>query len=85
MHDGSFHCDLNLRPNSKTYSEACAINALEKVIDHYMSGGKTPSNKNTNLIRPFSLTNIEKQDLINFLLSLTDQEFISNPKFSNPF
>jgi cytochrome c peroxidase len=84
MHDGSFHCDSALKPSIGTYSEACARNALGKVIDHYMSGGKTPSNKDTIFIRSFSLTSTEKQDLINFLLSLTDEEFIVDPKFSNP-
>jgi len=85
MHDGSIHCDANLRPTPGVYSLGCATNALGKVIDHYRSGGKTPSNKDSNLIRPFSLTSQEKQDLINFLVSLTDYEFISNPKHSNPF
>ena len=85
MHDGSFHCDSNLRPTPGVYSEACARNALEKVINHYMTGGSLPSNKNINLIRQFSLSSTEKQDLINFLMSLTDQEFRKNPKFSNPF
>jgi cytochrome c peroxidase len=84
MHDGSFHCDVALRPTVGVYSEDCARNALGKVIDHYMSGGKTPSNKDTALIRNFSLTSTEKQDLINFLLSLTDEEFITDPRFSNP-
>ncbi len=32
-----------------------------------------------------SLTESEKQDLINFLHTLTDYEFITDPKFSNPF
>ena len=85
MHDGSIHCDLSLRPAIGIYSEACARDALGKVINHYMSGGKNPSNKETNLIKPFSLTANEKEDLINFLLSLTDLEFITNQKISNPF
>jgi cytochrome c peroxidase len=84
MHDGSIHCDTALKPSSGTYSEDCARNALGKVIDHYMSGGKTPSNKDTAFIRSFSLTSTEKQDLINFLLSLTDEEFIVDPRFANP-
>lgn len=85
MHDGSIHCDTNLKPTPGVYSEECAKNALGKVIEHYKSGGQTPSNKDTTLIRGFTLTQTEKDDLINFLLSLTDQEFISNKEFSNPF
>ena len=83
MHDGSFQCDNP--PGSGSYSEACARNALGKVIDHYMRGGLLPSNKDTTLIRSFSLSQQEKNDLIEFLMSLTDQEFISNSSFSNPF
>ncbi|MCB1157598.1 MAG: di-heme enzyme [Leptospiraceae bacterium] len=37
------------------------------------------------LIRKFSLSSGEKADLINFLKSLTDETFISNPAFSDPF
>ena len=85
MHDGSIHCDANLKPNPGVYSEDCAKNALGKVIEHYKAGGLTPSNKDTTLIRGFTLTQTEKDDLINFLLSLTDQEFISNKELSNPF
>ena len=33
----------------------------------------------------FSLSDTEKQDLINFMLTLTDMEFITDPRFSNPF
>lgn len=83
MHDGSFQCDNP--PTAGTYSETCARNALGKVIDHYMRGGLSPSNKDTTLIRGFTLTAQEKTDLIEFLLSLTDQEFISNSDFSKPF
>lgn len=33
----------------------------------------------------FSITESEIQDLVAFLESLTDQAFISNPRFSNPW
>ena len=56
---------------------------LEAIIEHYNSGGKPFINKDT-LMRPLFLTDTEKQDLINFLKSLTDWELINNPKFKNP-
>ena len=59
-----------------------SIENLEEVVEHYMSGGKNHRNKN-ELIVPFSLTKREKRDLINFLHSLTDQEFIQNTDFAN--
>ncbi|MCZ8238841.1 MAG: di-heme enzyme [Leptospiraceae bacterium] len=88
MHDGSIMCDNANNPkitSGKTI-EDCARDALGKVIDQYASGGVAPvhSNVDTSLIRSFAIQPQEKQDLINFLLSLTDQRFLSDPKFSNP-
>ena len=51
--------------------------SLSEVIDHYASGGKNHPNK-SNLIRQFDLSAQEKEDLIHFLESLTDQSFINN-------
>jgi cytochrome c peroxidase len=85
MHDGSIDCDSNLKPATKVYSEDCAKNALGKVISHYQSGGKSPSNKNSTLIRPFNLTPTEKEDLIQFLLSLTDQDILTKNSLASPF
>lgn len=50
---------------------------LNAVIDHYNNGGKNHINK-SSLIKPLALTVQEKQDLINFLKSLTDSSFIQN-------
>ncbi len=94
MHDGSIMCDNNTNPNHATgiaagaTNRTCARNALTKVVEQYMAGGvgspKHPS-VDTTLIRPFSLTTQEKTDLVEFLLSLTDTEFLSNPALSSPF
>lgn len=81
MHDGSIDCS----DSNKDNKEACAREALGKVLDHYMSGGQNHPNKDTTLIREFSFTPQEKEDLIEFLMNLTDEEFITNPDFSNPF
>jgi cytochrome c peroxidase len=54
---------------------------LETVIAHYESGGKTHIHK-SEMIKAFSLSNKEKQELIAFLYSLTDQEFVENEIFS---
>lgn len=55
-------------------------NTLEEVIDHYASGGQAHPNKNP-LVSGFSITTQEKIDLINFLNTLTDDEFLNNPEF----
>lgn len=38
----------------------------------------------TTLIRPFPMSAQEREDLINFLLSLSDEEFTKDSRFSNP-
>jgi cytochrome c peroxidase len=57
-----------------------SIATLADVVEHYQSGGENHFNKN-NLIQPLNLTNTEKQDLVAFLKSLTDESFINNPLF----
>ena len=39
----------------------------------------------SDFVSGFEMTPEEKQDLLNFLFSLTDNEFITDPRFSNPF
>jgi cytochrome c peroxidase len=57
---------------------------LEEVLDHYSAGGHGLVNEDTNIL-PFPLTEQQKQDLIAFLKTLTDESFLTNPAFSNPF
>jgi len=58
------------------YMHDGSILNLEKVIEHYMSGGKAHANKDS-IITPFELNQKEKQDLLAFLRSLTDSTFIN--------
>ena len=37
------------------------------------------------LIRPFAMSNQERDDLLAFLQSLTDASFLINPAFSDPW
>ncbi len=53
---------------------------LEDVISHYNSGGKNHTSK-SNLIKPLALSPQEQQDLISFLNTLTDNQFIKNKNF----
>jgi cytochrome c peroxidase len=57
---------------------------LDEVLEHYSSGGKKHPNKDVR-IQPLHLTNSEKAALIAFLKTLTDQKFLEDPKFSDPF
>jgi cytochrome c peroxidase len=53
---------------------------LEEVIEFYMSGGNNTPNQNP-LIRPFNLNAQEQQDLLNFLLALSDEEFVVDEQY----
>ena len=57
---------------------------LEAVLDHYSSGGKNHPNKDIRM-QPLKLTGSEKAAVIAFLKTLTDQHFLSDPRFADPF
>ena len=56
---------------------------LRAVIDHFDQGGHGHPLQ-PNSIRPLGLSNQEKADLLAFLESLTDREFLTNPAFGRP-
>lgn len=66
---------------------------LEEVVEHYNSGIKMHPNLHSNLRdekdytkpKQMNMTAEEKQALVAFLQTLTDETFISDPRFSNPF
>lgn len=62
------------------YMHDGSLATLEEVVEHYMSGGKAHPGKDP-VIQPFTLSDQERTDLINFLKSLTDESFLTNPKF----
>ena len=77
MHDGSLH-------------------SLDDVFDHYIHGGRIvfegpnagDGSKNPNkstFVSGFTLTLQQRGDLKAFLESLTDEDFLHNPQFSNPW
>ncbi len=78
------------------YMHDGSIGTLEEVIDHYADGGRTirtgefkgASKNNPNksaFVKGFRLTAQEKRDLIAFLKSLTDEKFLRDPRFSDPW
>lgn len=64
---------------------------LEEVIDHYSSGIQNHSSLITPLVNSsgqvgqFNFTQAEKEALIAFLNTLTDEEMINDEKYSDPF
>lgn len=81
---------------SAPYMHDGSIGTLEGVLAHYSRGGRRidsgpyagDGSKNpykSALLAGFSLTDQETQDVIEFLRSLTDQEYISRCDISDPF
>ena len=64
------------------YMHDGSMEILEEIILHYESGGKDYPNK-SGLIEPFTLTETERNELVLFLKTLTDESFINNPLFKN--
>jgi cytochrome c peroxidase len=65
------------------------FNTLEQVINHYDNDIRTSNSLDGALQATQStglmLTNQDKMDLVNFLKTLTDHDFLTNPAFKNPF
>ncbi|HEV3089456.1 MAG TPA: MbnH family di-heme enzyme [Candidatus Elarobacter sp.] len=73
-----------------------SVKSLEEAIDHYAAGGRTiaagpyagdgsKSPLRDTQLRGFKITPQERSDLVAFLQSLTDDKFLHDPRFSDPF
>jgi cytochrome c peroxidase len=65
------------------YMHDGSLPTLDAVLDHYVRGGHKNPLQDAR-IRPFALSQTERADLLEFLQSLTDREFVENPEFSAP-
>jgi cytochrome c peroxidase len=65
------------------YMHDGSVATLEFAVAHYASGGVKSPVKSEH-IKGFSIGPQEKKDLIAFLESLTDKEFVTNPDFGPP-
>jgi cytochrome c peroxidase len=65
------------------YMHDGSLPTLEAVLDHYVRGGQKNPLQDSR-VRPFVLSQTERADLLEFLKSLTDREFVENPEFSDP-
>lgn len=57
---------------------------IETVMDHYMSGGNPTAGRDP-LVNDIKLSEIQREQIIAFLKTLTDNELLTDPAFSNPF
>jgi len=69
------------------YMHDGSIASLSEVIDHYAAGGRAGRDNPLKdpLVSGFELTREEREDVIAFLEGLTDQAFITNPAFADPW
>ncbi|WP_394832134.1 di-heme enzyme [Pendulispora rubella] len=78
------------------YMHDGSISTLDEALDHYAAGGRTiatgpyagngsKSPLKSDLVVGFVITAEQKADVVHFLESLTDNEFLHDPRFSNPW
>ncbi|HVT94671.1 MAG TPA: di-heme enzyme [Bryobacteraceae bacterium] len=67
------------------YMHDGSIATLDQVLEHYEAGGRLADPNKTHILRPFRLSPEEKNDLIEFLKSLTDEELLHDPRWSDPW
>jgi cytochrome c peroxidase len=78
------------------YMHDGSVATLRDVVRHYARGGRavlsgpyagdgSTSPLKSGLVRGFSITEEEMDDVIAFLESLTDSSFLSDPRLSDPF
>jgi cytochrome c peroxidase len=78
------------------YMHDGSIATLDAVLDHYAAGGRTIKDGphagvgrdnplKSSFVPGFEMTPDERADLIAFLKSLTDENFLTNPKLSDPW
>jgi cytochrome c peroxidase len=57
---------------------------LSEVMNHYVSGVQKSKTLSPDLAEPIHLNDNEKVDIIAFLLTLSDKQFVFNPQFAFP-
>jgi cytochrome c peroxidase len=78
------------------YMHDGSIATLDEVIDHYAAGGRTiqagphagagrANPLKSSFVPGFTLTAAERADLLAFLHALTDEPFLTDPRFANPW
>lgn len=67
------------------YMHDGGIATLREVIDHYAAGGRAAHANRSPLLRPFTLTPAERDDLLAFLDSLTDLDALVDSRWDDPW
>jgi cytochrome c peroxidase len=85
----------NIAVTAPYFHDGSAL-TLREVLEHYAAGGRTIAEEpnagvgsespfRSDLVSGFVLTDSEFDDVIAFLESLTDETFLTDPRFSDPF
>ncbi len=69
---------------SNPYMHDGRFNRLQDVLKYYTSGTDHGKNVSKPLKKPLLLSSDERVDIIAFLYTLTDQDFLFNPKYGFP-
>ena len=77
MHDGRFQDLGEVIDHYSDNINFSSPNISPNLANHVSGPGGPPEQMN--------LTAVQKENLLNFLKTLTDSTFITNPKYSNPF
>ncbi len=70
---------------SGPYMHDGRFRSLEDVLAFYKSGGNTNATNKDPRIRPLNLSDQDMADIIEFLKTLTDEKFTTNPAFTSPW
>jgi cytochrome c peroxidase len=65
------------------YMHNASFTTLEEVLQHYARGG-AGHRRQSPLIKPFELTDAEVEQLLHFFNSLTDSNFLADPRWAPP-
>lgn len=70
---------------TRQYMHDGRFSTLSQVLDHYSSGVKNSSTLSPGLAGGIPMTTSEKADIIAFLKTLSDNTFINDARFKDPF
>ncbi len=70
---------------SRPYMHDGRFTTLDAVLNHYMHGIKNSTTLSSELAGGIALTDYEKIDIIAFLKTLSDNTFIQDKRFKDPF
>lgn len=69
---------------SAPYMHDGRFDTLDQVLDHYTQGVSQSPTLDARLARPQQLSEVERAALLRFLDALTDERYLTDPRFAKP-